>query len=61
MSMHQVEIEYKIVEGTTFRLDLDPALDPGEQEEIILAEFKETFVDGEDITDIEIVNIKELN
>lgn len=61
MSMHQVEIEYKIVEGTAFTLDLDPALDAEEKEQIILAEFKETLMDGEEITDIEITNIKELN
>jgi hypothetical protein len=60
MSVHQVEIEYKIVEGTAFTLDLDPSLDPEEKEQIILAEFKETLMDGEEITDIEITNIKEL-
>jgi len=60
MSMHQVEIEYKLIEGTAFNIDLDPALDPEEKEEIILAEFKETLTDGEEIVDIEITNIKEL-
>ena len=61
MSMHQVEIEYKIVEGTAFTMDLDSSLDPDEKEAIILAEFKDTFMDGEEVTDIEITNIKELN
>ena len=60
MSMHQVEIEYKIVEGTAFTLDLDPALDPEEKEQIVLAEFKETLMDGEEVIDIEITNLKEL-
>jgi hypothetical protein len=60
--MHQVELEYKIVEGTAFTLDLDPALDPEEKEAIILQEFKESIaIEGEEITDIEITDIKELN
>lgn len=60
MSIHQVEIEYKIVEGTAFTLDFDPSLDPEEKEQIILEAFRESIMDGEEITDIEITNIKEL-
>lgn len=61
MSIYQVDIEYKVTESTAFNLDLDASLDPDEKEQIIIAEFKESIMDGEEITDIEIVNIKELN
>lgn len=60
MSTYQVDIEYKIVEGTAFNLELDPSLDPEEKEQIILEAFRESIMDGEEITDIEITNIKEL-
>lgn len=61
MSMHQVEYEYKVLEGAAMTIDIDPALDPDEKEAIVLAEIRETFDDGEMITDIEITDMKELN
>jgi hypothetical protein len=59
--MHQVEYEYKVLEGAAMTIDIDPALDPDEKEAIVLAEIRETFDDGEMITDIEITDMKELN
>lgn len=39
-------------------IDIDPALDQDEKEQIALADIKETY---EDITDIEIEKLKEIN
>lgn len=57
MSLHQVEYSYKVQEWGALDIDLDPALDLSEREAIALAEIKETF---DDITDIEILEMKEI-
>lgn len=60
MSLHRVNYEYFIREGATFNMDIDPALDPDEKEMLVLAEIKDQL-DGEEYTNIDITDMKELN
>lgn len=58
MSLHQIEYSYKIQEWGNLEMDLDPAMDLTEREAVAIAEIKEIY---DDITDIEILDVKEIN
>lgn len=58
MSMHNIEFEYDLPEYGALQMDLDPALDQAEKEEIALAEIKEVYPD---VTNLEITKVTEIN
>lgn len=55
MVLHQIEYGYTVPEWSAVDIDMDEHLDYSEKEAIALAEIKETY---DDISDIEILNIK---
>lgn len=57
MSMHEVEFTFNTPEYGSMDIDLDPALDKAELEDISLREIKEIY---DDVVDIEITKIREV-
>lgn len=58
MSLHAIEFDYDITEGSTMNVELDPALDADEKEEIALEEIKDVYPD---VHNINISKIAEIN
>lgn len=49
MSLHAVEFDYDITEGSTMNIEIDPSLDADEKESEALAEIRDLYPDVHNI------------
>lgn len=57
MSIHEVEFSYSTPEWSSIEIDLDPALDAEEKEDVAFREVEEVYPDAQDIN---ITSIREI-
>lgn len=57
MSLHTVEFDYDITEGSTMNIEIDDALDMEEKEMIALDEIKDLYPDVHNINITKLVSV----
>lgn len=49
MSLYRIEFDYDLPESSFLEIDMDPALDDAEREEMAMQEIKESYLDIQNI------------